>query len=175
MTDCYLKDCAFRAVKRDANFQTWYMEGVSLVSERYTKGERDTFFMKNGIWKVKGWRVGPRGGASPYKQSPPRVHVREPELYLGITLGLLRYFGLFQILFLQEGRKHKSQVTGHKCRSLHCTANNWDKQLTCTLTCTLELWLAVLTCRYFRVICGTLHSSLNWTPFPSKSEIKILL
>ena len=49
VTDCYLKDSAFRAVKRDAKVQTWYFRGVSLVSKRYTKGERDTFFMKNGI------------------------------------------------------------------------------------------------------------------------------
>ena len=34
----YLKDGAFKAVKRDAKFKTWYVKGVPFVHGRYTKG-----------------------------------------------------------------------------------------------------------------------------------------
>ena len=38
MIDSYLKDSAFRAVKRDAKSQTRYVKGVPFVNRGYTKG-----------------------------------------------------------------------------------------------------------------------------------------
>ena len=45
MTDSYLRDSAFTAVKRDAKSQTRYVKGVLFVNRRYIRG---TFFVKNG-------------------------------------------------------------------------------------------------------------------------------
>ena len=53
--DCYLKDSAFTAVKRDAKFLTRYVKGVPFVNRRYTRVV--PFSWKKVYKRVRGWIV----------------------------------------------------------------------------------------------------------------------
>ena len=56
MTASYIKDSAFTAVKRDANFSTRYVKGVPFVNSIYTKGI--PFSWKMVYKRVRGWTSG---------------------------------------------------------------------------------------------------------------------
>ena len=64
MTASYIKDSAFTAVKRDANFSTRCVKGVPFVNSIYTKGT--PFSWKMVYKRVRGWTSG---------LEPPRVNI----------------------------------------------------------------------------------------------------
>ena len=72
--DSYLNDSVFTAVKRDAKSQTRYVKGVP------SAGIRKEYLFREK-WYTKGQGVGPRGGASLYKNllstPPPPVLTKE--------------------------------------------------------------------------------------------------
>ena len=55
MTDSYLIDSAFTAVKRDAEFKTRYVKVVPFVNRRYTEGD---LFREHWYIKGKGLDLG---------------------------------------------------------------------------------------------------------------------